>query len=445
MISLPILKNKIIVNFNITLIGLNWYRSKDPRTPLGLAMIGAYLLDRIDFLENYSMKFFNYNIRDNLSFVVHEIIENNPKIIGIGVYVWNIKEVKDVIYALRIMGFTGKIILGGPEITYGNHKLKTEYPNVDYFVKGDGENAFLNIVLYEAGMIDTLGEGIFTKNSINFDGFATIPDSDFISPFQNKLIQNSLIGENNDKFTRWQTQRGCLYRCSYCAFPNGYNRMIEMEMERIENDLRFFASQGVKEVAVLDPIFFVHKERAKQILKLIKLICPDIRFEIQTRLEHLDDELLNMISDLNIALECGVQTLDPIVQREIKRISNRDTIKEKLEKINNYGIEFEVHLIYGLPKQTLDSLVKDYCFLSKYAKTIKLFPLNRLKGTGLDISIKDNTELQFSPIFPKEIIRTIWMDQSIILNIKKYGHSFLDNFCTYYIDNRFSKDEVTNF
>ena len=445
MIALNVLNNHPPINFNIALLGLNWYREKDPRTPLGLATIGAYLSQHVKFKDGTRLYFLNYDVRDNLSDALHEILEINPRIVGIGVYVWNTKQTREILQGLRKIGYIGVIVLGGPEITYGDHRLKEEYPEANYFIKGDGEKAFLNVALYEAELADKLDSGIFTHESETFDDFATINDALMISPFHNPEISDTLFGRREEGFIRWQTQRGCLYRCSFCSFPNGYNRMYEMSLDRIRMDLELFSQRNVKEVAVLDPIFFVHKDRAKKILSMIREICPSTRFEIQTKLEHLDDDLIEMISDLNIMLECGIQTLDPIVQKEIKRRNNKERIAKILQRLVDMKVPFEVHLIYGLPKQTLQSLLRDFSFLQQFTDNIRLFPLIRLKGTGLDHSIRNENDLVFSPIFPREVIKTRWMDQSLIYKIKRKGVSYLKELCASSIDEiPLAKDGVTN-
>ncbi len=429
MIKFPIQKKKPTVNLQIILLGLNWYRPKDPRIPLGSAMIASYLHKYVEFSDFGGLHLLNYDVRDNLSTALHEVLEFHPQILGIGVYVWNVTETKKILKGLRKLGFQGKIVLGGPEITYSDSNLPNEFPEADYFVKGDGELAFLNIVLYEAGLIQTLGNGIFQKFSREFDGYCSIPSSEFISPFRNESIAKWLIGNVEKGFTRWQTQRGCLYRCSFCAFPNGYKEMIEMNDDQIKKDLELFRQKGVKEVAVLDPIFFVHKDRAKKILSMIKEICPSIRFEIQTKLEHLDKNLLEMIRDLNIVLECGIQTLDSIVQKEIKRVNNKERITENLQRLVDKNVPFEVHLIYGLPYQSFQSLLLDFTFLLQFTDNIRLFPLIRLKGTALDLSIENEDDFVFSPILPREVIKTKWMDQTTIYRIKKYGVAYLKELC----------------
>ena len=193
-------------------------------------------------------------------------------------------------------------------------------------------------------------------------------------------------------------------------------------MDIIEEELKIFHKIGVKEVAILDPIFFRDKERAKLILDKIKRICPEIRFEIQTKFEHLNDELIGMISELNIYLGCGVQTSDPFVQKEIKRLNNNEKMIKNMKLLEEKGINFEVHLIYGLPYQDIQSLQADFKLLNKYTSEIKLFPLSRLRGTGLDVILgADNSEMVFSPIFPREVISTKWINTEDILEIKING------------------------
>lgn len=230
-----------------------------------------------------------------------------------------------------------------------------------------------------------------------------------------------MIGNNNQGFLRWQTQRGCIYRCTFCAFPNGYRDFKHSDLPRIERELLVFKELGVKEVAVLDPIFFKNKDRGIKILETIEKICPEILFEIQSRVEHITDEIIMKIQGLNIALEFGIQTVDPLVGREIKRLNNKPVVEKVLSELHDVGIEFECHLIYGLPMQTDASLDKDYKFLLQYTDSVKLFPLVRLRGTALDKDIQNGKygdKMIFSPIFPFEIIETSWMSRELILDVK---------------------------
>ena len=85
MIRLPLIDNLVTIDFDVILLGLNWYREKDPRLPLGFALIAAYTSDHIEFTNEANLHLLNYDVRTNLALYLHELININPRILGIGV------------------------------------------------------------------------------------------------------------------------------------------------------------------------------------------------------------------------------------------------------------------------------------------------------------------------------------------------------------------------
>ncbi len=417
---------KLTVSYPIALASLNWYRKKDPRTALGIAFIGSYLLGRVSFTGTNALHLLEYDVRDNLTQLVHQILVINPKVLGLGVYCWNDKQTKQLLQDLRAIGYNGTIVVGGPQISYGDERLKEEYPEADYFVKGDGEEAFYKIV---EGM--TLGQrvdlpGIFTQESLLFDRVAQVEDLDSIpSPYQEEKIQEKLLGK---KFIRWQTQRGCYFKCSFCAFTNPQATSRSISAEKTEQDLLFFKIHGVKEVAVLDPIFFVHKKRAIEILDLIEKYVPETRFEIQTRLEHLNEEIIQKVEKLNIVLECGIQTLNREIQKVISRYNVKNKVLENLRLVQNHKIPLEAHLIYGLPLQTMDSLLDDIDTIMNFRPSkMRIFPLILLKGTPMYEQCETiyKEKMKFGPSYPQYVLETEWMDMKTIYALS-YMQEILD-------------------
>lgn len=62
-----------------------------------------------------------------------------------GAYVWNERALKLMLPALRLRGFDGRIILGGPQVSYADQGLEVLYPEVDIFVCGYGEDALARL------------------------------------------------------------------------------------------------------------------------------------------------------------------------------------------------------------------------------------------------------------------------------------------------------------
>ena len=399
----------------VALLSLSWYRRKDPRLPLGMAYIYAGLKDA--FSEGQlDIKMIQRDVRENLTSAIHEILNINPIVLGVGVYAWNSASTKLIISSLRELGYNGIIVLGGPEITYGGNELNDEFSESQFFVKGFGELAFTEIIRHLKSGIWSYIPGVYKREEPIRNELAD-PSVDLrMSPFGRAELLKELVGDN---FARWQTQRGCVYRCTFCAFKMPNNGMAESDLKNVEFELRKIAEISPKNVAVLDPVFFLNGKRSASILEMMNEITPNTIYNLQTRFEHLSPQLIEKINPERFVLECGLQTLDYEVQRRIKRVNNRGKVKEVIESLNAKDIEFETHLIYGLPEQTLESFVSDITTLKEMGcAKLRIFPLSLLRGTEIEIDAH-NGEITFSPIFPKEVIRTKWMNLNQIYHIKE--------------------------
>ena len=105
----------------------------------------------------------------------------------------------------------------------------------------------------------------------------------------------------------------------------------------------------------------------------------------------INDDFLNKINkmqELNnaqIILECGIQTIIKDEMKIIKRQNNLKKIEHVTKRLNERQIPFEISIIYGLPKQTLDSFKKtvEYCQTVLNPWKIYAWPLMLLRGTEL--------------------------------------------------------------
>ncbi len=84
----------------MTLLSLNWHRRKDTMIPLGIAFTYSELVKSDSLKKVIGVKLFQSNVRENMSDVLHEIIDINPLILGISVYAWNAEQVKVLLGSL---------------------------------------------------------------------------------------------------------------------------------------------------------------------------------------------------------------------------------------------------------------------------------------------------------------------------------------------------------
>ncbi len=85
----------------------------------------------------------------NVTEIVKEIssLVNDDSMIAIGAYVWAEDAIQYLMIGLRRRGFKGKIVLGGPQISYMTDSLEETYPHADLFVRGYGELALAGLAL----------------------------------------------------------------------------------------------------------------------------------------------------------------------------------------------------------------------------------------------------------------------------------------------------------
>lgn len=290
----------------------------------------------------------------------------------IATYVWNEACVNPLISLLRNKGFTGKIALGGYQITYGdNETLKTTYPDCDVFISGYAETSVVKTIQMAKPVAP-----VFLNETIDF---TQLP-----SPYKS-VIQ---IPEGQ-QMVRLETKRGCPYRCTFCAHRDlSKNKVNKHSLDRIFADLFYLRAKNVRRVNVLDPVFNMGSEYIEVLKEIDRLDFESTVFTFQTRMELIKgktgEEFLTLVAKTGGHLEFGMQTLIPAEYEIINRKNNLDHVVPLFGQLNEMGISYEVSLIYGLPNQTVDSFQKSISILSNNGCTeITAFPLMLLRGTEL--------------------------------------------------------------
>ena len=349
---------------NILLIEFPWGRDKDPRVPLGHASILA-MLRAIPAIRCQSFVK-PINATDfQLDDVKKEILSNLSKLgentdIAFGVYVWCEDIIKSILTSLRSNNFEGRIILGGPQISYSKSGLERIYPEADVFVRGYGEFA-LGELLTKSGKISHTGVHFAGDYDLELQ---TVVDLDLCpSPWLNGVI--NLV---NQPFIRWETQRGCQFSCGFCQHKEAGARLPKHKFHfgRIEKEIDLFCKNNVKDIAVLDPIFNSGKQ-AVEILKQFHKNKFKGRLSLQCRAEMITDEFIHYASLLDVRLEFGLQTIHQNEGAAVNRKNNMKKVQENIIKVSDAGIDHEVSVIYGLPEQRLTSFIKtiEWCLSMK--------------------------------------------------------------------------------
>lgn len=160
--------------------------------------------------------------------------------------------------------------------------------------------------------------------------------------------------------------------------------MRELNLDRVLREAELFCHSGVRDIAVLDPIFNAGKN-ATTILKAFVQHGYRGRLSLQCRAELITTDFLEVAGHLDARLEFGLQTICENEGRAVHRRNNLMKVDEALAGVRERGIAHEVSLIFGLPVQTLSSFMASVQWCQeREVPVIKAFPLMLLRGTQLE-------------------------------------------------------------
>ncbi|NOZ45158.1 MAG: radical SAM protein [Chlorobi bacterium] len=364
------MKNLLIISFDIL-------KKNEPQISYSVASLIGYLKSKTEYNKQYSVKHLSINV-DKIKGLNPEQIQNtfldtiNYKrynFIAISVYVWSAQYINSTIKFLKNKGFNGKIILGGNEITYSSDKeLKNDFPDSDIFIKSYAEEALYKILTRQINK-----QLVFNIN---------VPEENLIPLYSKKVID---INENNK--IRFETKRGCLFNCSFCAHKEKNSRKVkELNFNRVVKELKYLNSQNISKINILDPVF--NTGNYIEVLEEMVNMNFKPKVSLQVRFELIKGEkgkhFLDLCEKLNVILEFGLQTIIEEEYKIIKRNNSEERIKKVLKELQKRNIDYETSLIYGLPNQTTESFITSINFLKQYGNgKITAFPLMLLKGTEL--------------------------------------------------------------
>lgn len=367
----------------IVLVALPSLRDKDQKIPLGHASLLAALRTE-SMLDVRSIVWPINDDVDTATDAVSTILKQVAGMpctsvdVAIGAYIWNDDLLKKILSLLRNRGFKGRIVLGGPQISYAKNDLEQLYPEVNVFIRGYAEDALRGLSLHcgkpRIQGVHYAGEADSCEQAdVNFEGAA--------SPWLNGTIQT-----NGQTFIHWETQRGCRFKCSFCQHrqPSKKSRGKFCET-RVMEEIALFCRAGIKRITVVDPVFNSDSSFATRILREFAKYGFQGELSLQCRPELLNDDFLDATKGLKVCLEFGLQSIHKLEYRTVGRRNSIRKVGEVLAKVRQRNIEHEVSLIYGLPEQTLASFQStvNQCLAWKIP-VIKAFPLLLLRGTALE-------------------------------------------------------------
>lgn len=358
-----------------------------------------------------------FTLRTPIDEVVHRLLAHEPRVIGLGVYVWNVVQTTELIRALRALAPQVRIVIGGPEVSHetGDQEIVRL---ADHVITGAGELAF-------ATLASQLLDGPRPLMKI-------IPGGEL--ELDELVLPYGLYTDHDlrHRHLYFEASRGCPYKCAFClsaldrsAFP--------FALDRVQQALQQLIARGARRIRFVDRTFNLRISTSLAILNtLLEHNRAHPRDPVFAHFELVPDHLPASLRETiaafapgTLQFEIGIQSWDPQVQAIVARRQDNARAEDNLRWLRNHSqAHLHVDLIAGLPGETLAGFAQGFDRLwALDPHEIQVGILKRLRGTPLT-RLEGEHGLVFETQAPYAVRQTAHLSATEIERVSRFAQAW---------------------
>ncbi|MBN8549160.1 MAG: B12-binding domain-containing radical SAM protein [Deltaproteobacteria bacterium] len=351
-----------------------------------------------------------FEISQRPSDIVERILQLNPTIVGLGVYIWNTDQTREVVALIKRLRPQVTIVLGGPEVSYESQQQEI-VGLADYVICGEADLALRELC-------ETLLAGSSPAQKVIF---AAVPEPKVLTYPYEYYSEADL----KNRIIYVEASRGCPFTCEFCLSSLDIP-VRQFDLEPFLGELERLWQRGLRQFKFVDRTFNLNLRNSKTILEFFLNRCEPgmfVHFEmVPDRLPEALRELVKKFPPGSLQFEVGIQSFNPEVGKLISRRQDFEKIADNLRFLRaETGVHVHADLIAGLPGEGLES------FAAGFNRLVELDPheiqvgiLKRLRGTPI-VRHDAEWEMVYSPYAPYEVLQTKLIDFSTMQRLQRFA------------------------
>lgn len=314
-----------------------------------------------------------FGINQNSTEIMEAILSHDPKIVGVGVYIWNIQEATRLVNDLKLLRPDIQIILGGPEVSYES-ETQPIVQSADYLITGEADLALPELCT-------ALLSGLPPLTKIIAGG---VPSLD-----QVRLPYDLYTEEDiRNRVIYVEASRGCPFTCEFCLSALEIP-VRQFDVDQFLSEMQSLLDRGAKQFKFVDRTFNLNMRISQKILQFfLDRYQPGLFLHFEMIPDRLPESLREMIQqfpDGALQFEIGVQTFNDDVGELISRRQDNEQLADNFKFLREQtGVHIHADLIVGLPGETIESFGRGFDrLLALNPQEIQVGVLKRLRGTPI--------------------------------------------------------------
>jgi radical SAM superfamily enzyme YgiQ (UPF0313 family) len=415
--------------------------------------------------------------------IAEAILARSPRILGLGVYIWNVAPTAELVSALKRIQPDLLIILGGPEVSYESEKQPI-VQMADYTITGEADLKFAEVcrgLLGECGVRSAergMGDGPAAaspcqsqhphltptlspptegaerekidlphqsrENKRLFSPFvpqgakerpsasggarpahkiipAEVPALDRLVPPYDLYTDDDIA----HRVIYVEASRGCPFTCEFCLSSLDIP-VRQFPLPALLANLDELLNRGVRQFKFVDRTFNLNLATSRALLEFfLDRYRPGLfaHFEmIPDRLPIALREIISRFPPGALQFEVGIQTFNPRVSQLISRRQDYDRLADNFSFLRRQtGVHVHADLIVGLPGESLESFGQGFDRLIALGpQEIQVGILKRLRGTPITRHDAE-WEMVWHEQPPYEILRNKLLDFAALQRLRRFA------------------------
>jgi radical SAM superfamily enzyme YgiQ (UPF0313 family) len=342
--------------------------------------------------------------------IAEVLLAREPKILGFGVYIWNVTETTEVVAAIKRVRPDITIILGGPEVSYETES-QAIVQLADYVITGEADLKFAEVCRQLLS-----GEKPAAKIIP-----APLPEfSQLVLPYD--LYTDQDVAH---RVIYVETSRGCPFTCEFCLSSLEIP-VRQAPLDRFLEHLQRLLDRGVRQFKFVDRTFNLNLNVSRALLQFfLDRYQPGHFFHFEMIPDRLPQPLREIIAKFPagaLQFEVGIQSFNDDVCKLISRRQDLGKLEDNFQFLRgSTGVHIHADLIVGLPGETLESFGAGFDRLVRLGpQEIQVGILKRLRGTPI-VRHDQEWEMRYSPHPPYEILQNKLIGFATLQRLRRFA------------------------